>query len=119
MGDARESSRMDFDDDDYDEVDDDEDYDEVDDEWDSLDERDNSVNNGPTSHAFSSTASSTLDPRESSRFSFSDNESESDDEEVKSEKAREQQRQQWQMEQRKMQLAGIKEVSQSMSDDES
>ncbi|KAL3672910.1 hypothetical protein V7S43_002212 [Phytophthora oleae] len=106
--DLRESSRMDFDDD-------------VDDDRDSLDKRKKSLNNGSASVALSSTATSTVDQRDSSRFNFSDSESDDEDDEddeVKSEKAREQQRQQWQMEQRKMQLARIKEVSQSMSDDE-
>ncbi|KAG7386942.1 hypothetical protein PHYPSEUDO_014926 [Phytophthora pseudosyringae] len=103
--DPRESSRMDFDD-------------EIDDDRDSL-KRKQSLNNGSASIALSSTASSTLDQRDSSRFTFSDSESDGEDDEVKSEKAREQQRQQWQMEQRKMQLARIKEVSQSMSDDDS
>ncbi|KAF1784794.1 C2 domain [Phytophthora cactorum] len=105
--DPRESSRMDFDD-------------EIEYERDTLDKRKASVNNGSSSIALSSTATSTLDPRESSRFSFSD--SDSEDEKMtslKSEKEREQQRQQWQMEQRNMQLVRIKEVSQSMSDDES
>ncbi|KAI9980389.1 hypothetical protein PInf_026261 [Phytophthora infestans] len=104
--DPRESSRMDFDDD-------------VEYERDTVDKRKTSLNNGSSSIALSSTATSTLDPRGSSRFSVSDSDSEDEiDDEVKSEKAREQQRQQWQMEQRKMQLARIKEVSQSMSDDE-
>ncbi|GMF11196.1 unnamed protein product [Phytophthora lilii] len=104
--DPRESSRMDFDDDD---------------DADSLGKRKKSLNHTSASIALSSTAT-TLDPRYSSRFTFSDSESggeDDEDDEVKSEKAREQQRQQWQMEQRKMQLAGIKEVSQSMSDDDS
>ncbi|ETL35776.1 hypothetical protein F441_12472 [Phytophthora nicotianae CJ01A1] len=107
--DPRESSRMDFDDD-------------IEYERDTLDKRKTSVHNGSSSIALSSTASSTLDPRGSSRFSFSDSDSDGEveeDDEVKSEKVREQQRQQWQMEQRKMQLARIKEVSQSMSDDDS
>ncbi|KAG3114219.1 hypothetical protein PI124_g1694 [Phytophthora idaei] len=105
--DPRESSRMDFDD-------------EIEYERDTLDKRKTSVNNGSSSIALSSIATSTLDPRESSRFSFSDSDSEDEeDDEFKSEKEREQQRQQWQMEQRKMQLVRIKEVSQSMSDDES
>lgn len=106
--DPRESSRMYFDD-------------EIDDDRDSFDKRKKSVNNGSASIALSSTATSTVDQRESSRYNFSDSESDEEDDEddeVKSEKAREQQRQQWQMEQRKMQLARIKEVSQSMSDDE-
>ncbi|CAI5708022.1 unnamed protein product [Peronospora effusa] len=106
--DARESSRMDFDDDDDD-----------DDEWGSVDKREKSVNSGTASYVLSSAASSTIDPRESSRYSFNDSESDYENDEVNLEKAREQQRQQWQMEQRKMQLSGIKEVSQSMSDDES
>ncbi|CAH0479108.1 unnamed protein product [Peronospora belbahrii] len=108
--DPRESSRMGFDDDDDD------------DEWGFLDKRDKSVNNESASFVLSTAASSTHEPRDSSRFSFSDSESDDEDDsddEVKLEKAREQQRQQWQMEQRKMQLAGIKEVSQSMSDNES
>ncbi|KAL4147392.1 hypothetical protein PRNP1_011148 [Phytophthora ramorum] len=107
--DPRESSLVDFDDDDVE---------------DSLGDRKKSLNHGSASVGLSSTATSTLDPRDSSRFYFSDSESdeeeeEEEDDEVKSEKAREQQRQRWQMEQRQMQLAGVKEESQSMSDDDS
>nr|KAE8933961.1 hypothetical protein PF009_g16054 [Phytophthora fragariae] len=104
--DPRESSQMDFDDA----------------ERDSLDTRKKPVNNVSVSVVLSSTASSTLDQRENSRFSFSDSESGGEDDKDHDailDKAREQQRQQWQMEQRKRQLAGIKEVSQSMSDSES
>ena len=104
--DPRESSQMDFDDDD--------------DGWGSVSTTKESLKHGPTSIALSSVASSTFDPRDSSRVSFGDSESgdeESDD--VKLEKAHEQRRQQWRMEQRKKQLAAIEELPHSMSDDES
>ncbi|RLN56158.1 hypothetical protein BBJ29_003315 [Phytophthora kernoviae] len=71
--------------------------------------------------ALSSTATSTIDARDSSRVHVNFSDSDSDDEdEVSSEKSREQQRQQWQMQQRKMQLREVKEVdseSESVSED--
>ncbi|CAI5717026.1 unnamed protein product [Hyaloperonospora brassicae] len=106
ISDSRESSRMDFDDDD--------------DGWGPVSTTKESLKHRSGSTALSSVASSIFDPRDSSRVSFGDSESgdeESDD--VKLEKAHEQRRQQWRMEQQKKQLAAIEERPYSMSDDES
>ncbi|KAG7399083.1 hypothetical protein PHYBOEH_009773 [Phytophthora boehmeriae] len=112
--DSRDSSRVYFDEDDYGDAD-------------LQGKRKPSLSQGAkrwgASGTLSSTATSTIDARDSSRVhtNFSDSDSDGDDDdEASSEKSREQQRQQWQMQQRKMQLREVEEVdSESASESES